>query len=262
MFTGVTRQYTIVFQVILTVMALVFAFPLAVMFRVSIQGEGLGNYITVLRHPMVPRFFFNSVFVTACTIVLVYVITLLAAYAFAKLQLRGKAVLFSALLVGLMLPAVAIMVPLFFTIRNLGLMNNYLALILPYTAFALPFTTLLVRNFLEGIPNELLDAARIDGCNSFSALVRVVMPLSRPISVVVVLWTFLTAWNEFFLVLLFMQDERMRTLTHAPSFFVGVYTQDTGKIFATLVLISLPIMVLYLLLQRYFESGLTSGSIK
>lgn len=262
MFTGVGQRYNMMFQVILTVLAVIFLFPLLVMVSVSLRGQGIGNYVAVLQHPMIPRFFLNSALVTICTIVLVYVITILSAYAFSKLPIRGKTALFSALLVGLLLPAVAIMVPLFFTIRAMGLMNNYLALILPYAAFALPFTTLLARNFFDGLPNELLDAARIDGCNSFTALVRVVMPLSRPISVVVVLWTFLSAWNEYFLVLLFMQNDQMKTLTHAPQFFVGVYTQDTGKIFATLVLISLPIMVLYLALQRYFESGMTSGALK
>ena len=262
MFSGVTRHYTWTFQLVLTLLALVFIFPLALMFSVSLRGEGFGNYLAVLRHPMIPRFFLNSVVVTLCTIVLVYIITMLSAYAFSKLPLRGKSVLFSALLVGLLLPGVAILVPLFFTIRSLGLMNNYLALILPYAAFSLPFTTLLARNFLDGLPNELIDAARIDGCNSFTALVRVVLPLSRPISVVVILWTFLSAWNEFFLVLLFMQDENMRTLTHAPQFFVGVYAQDTGKIFATLVLISLPIVIAYLSLQRYFESCIPSGALK
>ncbi len=262
MFTGVTRHYTIAFQVVLTLMAAVFIFPLAVMLLVSLRGEGLGNYLAVLRHPMIPRFFLNSTIVTLATIVLVYIITMLSAYAFSKLPLRGKTTLFSALLVGLLLPGVAILVPLFLTVRNLGLMNNYLALVLPYTAFSLPFTTLLARNFLDGLPNELIDAARIDGCNSFTALVRIVLPLSRPISVVVVLWTFLSAWNEYFLVLLFMQNDQMKTLTHAPQFFVGVYAQDTGKIFATLVLISLPIIITYLLLQRYFESGMTSGAIK
>jgi raffinose/stachyose/melibiose transport system permease protein len=262
MFSGVTRHYTWTFQVALTVLAVIFAFPLGVMVLVSLRGQGIGNYVAVLQHPMIPRFFLNSIVVTLCTIVLVYMITMLSAYAFSKLPLRGKNVLFSALLVGLLLPGVAILVPLFFTIRSLGLMNNYLALILPYTAFALPFTTLLARNFLDGLPNELIDAARIDGCNSFTALTRVVMPLSKPISVVVIIWTFLSAWNEYFLVLLFMQDDQMKTLTHAPQFFVGVYSQDTGKIFATLVLISLPIMIAYLLLQRYFESGMTSGALK
>src|SRR5215204_4585785 len=114
MFSGVTRHYTLAFQLILTLMAAVFVFPLAVMALVSLRGEGLGNYAAVLRHPMIPRFFLNSAIVTLCTIVVVYVITMLSAYAFSKLPLRGKNVLFSALLVGLLLPGVAILVPLFF----------------------------------------------------------------------------------------------------------------------------------------------------
>ncbi len=258
----IPRRTLFVFQVVLTLLAFLFMAPLAITLVVSLQGEGLGNYLAVIRHPMIPRFFFNSVLVTSVTILLVYFVTLLAAYAFSKLALRGKTLLFNAILIALLLPGVAILVPLFFTIRSLGLVNNYFALILPYTAFSAPFTLLLMRNFFDGLPNELVYASRIDGCNTFTTLWYILMPLSKPISVVVVLWTFLSVWNEFFLVLLFMQDETKRTLTHAPQFFIGVYAQDTGKIFATLVLISLPIVITYLRLQNYFERGMTSGAIK
>jgi raffinose/stachyose/melibiose transport system permease protein len=249
-------------QLILTLFALLFAAPLVITFMVSLQGEGMGNYLAVLQHPMIPRFFLNSLITTTCTIVLVYFISLSAAYAFSKLEIKGRAFLFNAVLVGLMLPGVAILVPLFLTVKQFGLFNNYLALILPYTAFNLPFNILLMRNFLDGLPNELLDAARIDGCNSWTALLKIVVPLSKPITVVVVIWTFLNTWNEFFFSLVFMQNQDMQTITRAPSFYVGVYGQDTGKIFASLVLISLPIIILYLSLQRYFEGGMTSGAIK
>jgi raffinose/stachyose/melibiose transport system permease protein len=262
MFGPPTRLGTLGRQAVLTALALLYAGPLLIAARVSLQGEGLGNYRAVLRHPLIPRYFLNSVIVTACTIVVVYVITVLAAYAFSKLQLRGKGLLYNAVLAGLTVPGIALVVPLFLLVKDLKLFDTYLAMIVPISAFTLPFTVLLMRNFLDGLPNELLDAARIDGSNSFTTLLWIVLPLSKPISIVVVVWTFLGAWNEYFLALVFLRDERMQVLTQAPQFFTDVYGQDTGKIFATLVLISLPAVITYLALQRYFEDGLVSGSLK
>lgn len=247
-------------QIVLTVLAIVFLLPLLIAVKVSLQGRGFGNYLTVIQHPLMPRFFLNSAVVTVCTIALVYVVTSLAAYAFSKLEIRGKNLLFNAILVGLTLPGVALIVPLFFTVAAFELFDNYLALILPYTAFVLPFTLLLMRNFLDGLPNQLLDAARVDGCNSFTCWLYIVLPLSRPISIVVVIWTFLSSWNEYFLPLLFMQEESMRLVTQAPQLFYEEYTQDVGQIFAALILIALPVVIAYLALQRYFEDGMVSGS--
>lgn len=262
MFSQPSRRFPFVSQLVLTVLAFLFALPLILLFKISFEGQGFGNYLAVLSLPQLPQFFLNSVIVSGCTIGIVYVVSMLAGYAFSKLEMRGKTVLMNAVLVGLMLPATAVIVPLFLTIKTLHLFDNYLALILPYSAFALPFTLLLVRNFLDSIPNECIEASRIDGCNSFTTLLWIVLPLSRAISVVVIVWTFLGAWNEYFLALVFMRDPSMQMITQAPQFFVGVYSQDTGKIFAALVLISLPVMVLYLLLQKYFENGIISGSVK
>lgn len=262
MFALAPRRVTLMAQLALTVLALPFLLPLWVLFTTSWRGEGIGNYIAVLQHPLIPRFFLNSTIVSLGTIVLVYTISLLAAYAFSKLALRYKQLLFNAVLVGLMIPGIAILVPLFVTVKQLNLFDNYLGLILPYTAFALPFSMLLMRNFIDGIPNELLDASRIDGCNTFTTLLWIIVPLSRPISVVVVVLTFLGAWNEYFFALIVMRDEEMRTITQAPQYFQGFYYQDTGKIFAALVLISLPVILLYVSLQRYFERGMIAGSLK
>ena len=256
------RRFPVIPQVVLTILALLFALPLILLFEVSFQGQGIGNYQAVLSLPQLPQAFLNSAIVTGSTICIVYVVTLLAGYAFSKLELKGKSILFNAVLVGLMLPSVAMIVPLFLTVKALHLFDNYLALILPYSAFALPFTLILMRNFLDGIPNEFIEAARIDGCNSFTTFLWIIWPLSKAISVVVIVWTFLGAWNEYFLALVFMRDDSMQMITQMPQYFVGVYTQDTGKIFAALVLISLPVMIIYLSLQRYFENGMTSGAIK
>jgi len=253
---------TLIAQVILTLLAIVFALPLVAVIGVSLRGEGLQNYVTVLTHPLFPRFFLNSAIVTAGTIVLVFVVTWLAAYAFSKLKFRGKPLLFNMVIMGLLLPSIALIVPIYITFRQLGLFNSYLALILPYTAFTAPFTLLLVRNFLDTVPDELLDAARIDGCSSLTALLWIVLPVSKAISAVVVVWTFLQSWNEYFLALVFMQDSSMRTVTQVPQFFTGEFSVDVTKVFASLVLISLPVIIAYLFLQKSFEQGVTSGAIR
>lgn len=244
------------------VLAAIFIYPLVVAVLTSLGGEGLSNYFAVLENPALPRFAVNSVIVSASCVALVYGISMLAGFGLAKLRLRGSSVLMGAILLGLMVPSIALIVPLFLIVRGLGLFDTYIAVIVPLVALLVPFATLLVRNYLESIPDELLDAARIDGASSLTALRLVILPLARPIGVVVAVWSLLISWNEYFMPLVFMQSDDMRLLTQAPQFFVGVYATDLGKVFAALVLISLPIVATYLLLQRHFEAGLTAGAVK
>lgn len=246
----------------LTLLVAPFVFPLVIMVKISLQGDGLGNFTAVLTHANFGRFFINSAVVAAGVIIIVWVCTTLAGYAFAKLRFRGKELLFSSILVGLMLPAVALLVPLFSVVDALNLVDNPLSVVLPLAAVTIPFTLLMMRNYLTNLPDELLDAAMIDGCGSFGSLIRIVLPLSRPITAVVVLWSFLTAWNEFFLPLVFLRSDDKQLVTQVPQFFVGIYGSDQTKIFAAIVLISLPLILLYLVLQRYFERGLTGGALR
>jgi raffinose/stachyose/melibiose transport system permease protein len=249
-------------QVALTLLALPFVFPLWVLARTSWQGEGIGNYTAVLSQPGFFRYLLNSAAISVAVVSLVYATTMAAGFAFAKLHFRGKTLLFNAFLVGLLLPVISLLVPLFFTIQSLGLFNSHLAIVLPIAAFVIPFTLLLVRNFVAGIPDELLEAARVDGCTDFATLVRIVLPLSKPIAAVVLLWAFISSWNEFLLPLVFLRDDAKQTITQVPQAFNGLYYQDQGKVFAALVLISLPVMITYVALQKYFERGLTAGAIK
>src|SRR5258708_11093087 len=159
MFKTTSKTLTVICQILLTLLGIVFALPLVVMFVVSFQGRGLGNYELALAVPNIIRFFLNSIFVTVCTIVSVYTIASVAAYAFSKLRIPGKEFFFNTILVGLMIPGISVTVPLFILFRNTHVLNTYAAMILPFTAFSLPFTVLLMRNYFDGIPTELLDAA-------------------------------------------------------------------------------------------------------
>jgi raffinose/stachyose/melibiose transport system permease protein len=263
MFGRVTLAQRIVYQIVATILVIPFLFPLVAIVAISFSGQGpLANYGAVLTQTPFLQFLFNSAVISAGTIVLIYVVTMLAGFAFAKLKFKGRKLLFNAILVGLVLPSIALMVPMFIIVRQLGLFNNYLSVILPLSAVTVPLTLLLARNYLNGIPDEVIEAAKIDGATSFGTLVRIVLPLSRPITAVIVVWAFLQAWNEFFLPLLFLQDPKLQVVTQVPQFFTSTYGSDVSKIFAALVLICLPIVITYLLLQKFFEKGLTAGAVK
>lgn len=253
----------IVSQITATIIALPFALVLVAIIAISFGGAGFAaNYAAVLTKTPLVRSTINSAIISLGVIVLVYVFTMLAAYAFAKMQFPAKKLIFNAILVGLVLPSIALIVPLFIIVQRLGLFNNYLSVIVPLATTIIPFTLLLTRNYLAGIPDEVLEAARIDGCTSFSALVRIVLPLAKPITAVLIVWAFLQGWNEFFLPLLFFQDPSLQTVTTIPLYFTSTYGSDQPKIFAALVLICLPVVVAYLCLQKFFEKGLSAGAIK
>lgn len=241
----------------------VFAVPLMMIVATSFAGEGAAaNYAAVLQRTPFLRYAVNSLVISVLTVAIVYVTTMLAGYGLTKLGLRGKDLIYGAILVGLVLPVLTIIVPIFITVQRLGLFSNPLAVVVPLSAVLLPFTLTLAKGYLDDLPDEILEAARVDGATTFGALLRIVIPLSGPISAVVVVWAFLQAWNEFFLPLLVMQHEDSRVITQIPAFFTSQYGSDVPKIFAALVLMSLPVTIAYLVAQRSFQQGLTAGAVK
>ncbi len=252
----------LVAQVLLTLAAIVILIPIGAAIVESLQGDGIYNYLDVLRQPSLPRFFLNSVIISGGTIALVTSITMVTAYAFAKLDFPGKRLLYILFILGLLVPGLALIVPAFLVIKNAGLLNSYPAVIAPLVAWSLPFTLLITRSFILGISDEIIDAARIDGASSMQVLLQVIVPLSKPIIAVVAIWSFLTSWNEFFLGLVFMRDESMQLITQLPSVYQLVYMTDTSRLFAALVIISLPVILAYIRLRRMFEDGLTAGSLR
>ena len=263
MFGRPTLRSRIVAQTLATLIIIPFAIPLIALVAISFQGQGgVANYTAVITDTPFLRFLVNTIIVSAGTVALVYVCTMAAGYAFSKMKFAGRQLLFNAILVGLVLPVIALIVPLFILIARLQLFNNFIAVIVPLAAVLIPLTLLLTKNYLDGIPDEIIEAAKIDGASSFSTLFRIVIPLARPITAVIIVWAFLNSWNEFFLPLLFLQDPDLQVITQVPTYFTSTYGSDVPKIFAALVLISLPIVIAYLSLQRYFERGLSAGAIK
>jgi raffinose/stachyose/melibiose transport system permease protein len=250
MFEIRTWRGRLALQVIVTVMALPFLFPLIVMVKGSLAGQGWRNFKAVLQVPGLGRFFVNSAIIAAAVIAVVYVVTMMAAYDF------------WLLLACLTLPEVVLLAPLFATAIRLGIYDTYWAVILPLAALQVPFAVLLTRNFLNGLPNELFEAARVDGANSFRGFIYLVVPLTRPIAAAVIIFTVIGAWNDYLMPLVFLQTPNMQTITLVPQFFVGEFSNDQTKILASAVITAIPEVVAYLSLQRLFERGLSAGAIK
>ncbi|WP_203975168.1 carbohydrate ABC transporter permease [Planotetraspora silvatica] len=249
-------------QILVTLMIIPYLFPLVVMVQGSLAGEGLGNYQAVFAVGTVGTFFRNSVIVSASTILIVYVLTMFAAFGFSKLHIRGKEVYFWLILAALTLPEVVLLTPLFATTLSLGVYDTYWAVVLPLAALQIPFAVLLARKFIDGVPDSLFDAARVDGANIFTAFRYIVVPMTRPIAAAIVVLTLIGSWNDYLLPLVLIQDPAKQTITLLPQFFVSQFSNDQTKVLASAVITAIPEIVAYLCLQRLFERGLAAGALK
>ena len=227
-----------------------------------IKNISLENYLTVFKDAPILRYFLNSIIITFPTVFFVVLFSSLAAFAFSRLNFFFKEVWFYLILLTLMLPIPTLIIPIFQINRSLGLYNSYLGLILPYTALGIPFSIIILRSFFDGFPRDIEDAARIDGCNAFGIYWRIMMPVSWPALSVVIIWQFMTSWNEFLLALVIIKDVQLKPLTLVPLIYSGQFMARPGAMFAVLALITIPIVIVYVLMQRYFVSGMTSGALK
>jgi ABC-type sugar transport system, permease component len=221
----------------------------------------LDNYSRWLTQLDYGQFFFNSLVVALVVVAGNIVFCSMVAYALAKLDFPGKRVLFGLVLLMLMVPGVVTLVPMFVLVANMGLVNTYPALILPFLAG--PLGVFLMRQFILGVPDALLEAARIDGAGEFRIFLRVVMPQCGPAIATLAILTFLGSWNNFLWPLVVAQTEQMYTLPVALSLYsVGSNGTYYGLLMAGSVLVVTPILILFLFLQRYFVQGITMTGLK
>ena len=252
----------IVLQIVLLLLTIPYAIPLVQMFLGSLGGKGFLNYKAVWDTGVVPIYFRNSLIISAGVILLVYIFSMTAGFGFAKMHIFGKEVFFWLILVALTLPEVILLSPLFVTFQKMNLFNTFLAVILPAAALQLPFTILLTRNFDSGIPNELMEAASIDGANVFSRFWYIILPLTKPIASSIIVLTLINSWNTYLLPLLFLQSPDKQTVTLLPQYFQGEFTNDQTKILAAAVLTAIPEIIVYLFMQKNFEKGMSAGALK
>ncbi|MEV0161606.1 carbohydrate ABC transporter permease [Nonomuraea fuscirosea] len=256
------RSTRLLLQLVATLMIIPYVFPLVAMVQGSLAGEGLGNYQAVFSVGAVGTFFRNSAIIAVSTIVIVYVLTMLAAFGFSKLRIRAKEVYFWLILAALTLPEVVLLTPLFATTLALGVYDTYWAVVLPLAALQIPFAVLLTRKFIDGVPDSLFDAARVDGAGVFTAFRYIVLPMTRPIGAAIVVLTLIGAWNSYLLPLVLIQDPAKQTITLLPQFFVSQFSNDQTKVLASAVITAIPEIAAYLCLQGLFERGLAAGALK
>lgn len=206
--------------------------------------------------------FLNSLIVTVGTIALTLPITSMAGYALAKIKFRGRAIAYVVILLGIMVPYGVIAIPVFTVIVDLHLLNTLLGLILVYTASSVPLGVFLMFSFFESIPDELEEAAQIDGCTPIGAFFRVVLPLARPGLATQLILTGTSVWNEYFMASLLIHQDSLQTLPLGLVIFTSKFGTDYPQLFAALTIVTLPVVVLYLAAQKQFISGLAAGAVK
>jgi multiple sugar transport system permease protein len=204
----------------------------------------------------------NSLIVAAAVVVLNLLVGIPAAYAMARIRFRGRRATVYAILATRVIPDIALVVPFFLFIRNLGLLDSLWSLIITYLAVTVPFSVYILISYFEALPEELDRAARVDGCSRLQALIRIHLPLALPVLVAVVLFAFLASWNEFLLALMFTQTPKSQTLPIVIASFTSDFTVSFSFINAAGVLAVIPPVILALVFERYIVSGLTAGAVK
>lgn len=204
----------------------------------------------------------NSTLVTAVSLAVLMVVSCLAAYGIAKLKVPGKNTLVVVLLGLIGIPVHALMIPIFYFFTGLGMVNNYFGLILPYIAFNIPFSVVVLQTYFRQFPNELIDAAKIDGCTTMQTFLEVVVPISLGAISSVLVVSFLGIWNEFMFSLVMMRDNAVKTLPVGLMGFKGRYVVEWGPMMAALVIAIIPSLAIYAVFNRNLLKGISAGAIK
>ncbi len=205
---------------------------------------------------------FNSVVITLIKVPLGLIISAMAAYALSRIRLPAGRAIFLLVLFGTMLPFQVMLAPLFTLVNQFGLINSYVGIILPYLAFGVPYQVFILHGFFSEVPKELSEAALVDGASHFTIFRRIFLPLSLPVLAALLILDFVATWNEFAMALVILQDNSRWTLPLGLMSFQSQFSNDYGQLNAAIVMTVLPATIVYLIFQRYFVSGLTSGAIK
>jgi raffinose/stachyose/melibiose transport system permease protein len=220
------------------------------------------NYANAWQTAHIGTYFFNSIFVSVLSIVFTVVIGASAAFVLAKFAFPGKNIISSLFVVGMLIPLQAVLVPLYTIMQNIHAYNTPWALILVYTAFGLPLTIFLMESFIAAFPDSILEAAIIDGTKMSRLFFSIILPMTRPVVATVAILNFLTNWKEFSFALVFISSENKKTLPLGLYNFLGAYTTDYAGLMAALVIATLPLFILYIILQEQVINGMTAGAVK
>lgn len=264
-------------HILLSLFAFVQIYPLFWLFEFSLKDNSeifggniaglpqhwrFGNYVTAFFQANIMQYFFNSVLVTVITIALTLIIAAMSSYAISRMIWKGSEITLKLVLMGMMVPIHAALLPLFIILSKSHMLNSYLSLIIPYVAFGLPMAIYLFISFMESLPRELEEAAAIDGCGIYQMFFRIILPLIRPAIATVSIFTFISAWNELMFAVTFINKAEYKTLTVGIMSMVGAYTTKWGEIGAGLMIATIPTVIMYLLLSKQVQQSLVAGAVK
>jgi raffinose/stachyose/melibiose transport system permease protein len=221
-----------------------------------------GSFERAWSNASISTYFRNSLIVTLGTVALSVVCATLAGYSFSKLRWRGSSAVYFFVLAWIAIPPLLLIVPVYVEIVNLGLLDTYWSVIFLYTALNLPFNVYLMAAFFRSLPDELLEAARIDGAGTHRSFLQIMVPLARPALATLCIFNFLWAWNEFLYALLLLTSDNVKTLTVGVLQLQGRFTTDYPALMAGLLITSLPVVGVYLLFQRHLVRAIVAGAVK
>ncbi len=226
------------------------------------QSLSLANFEKVLGEGNFGVYFRNSVLVTAGSEAIILSLSAMAGYALGRYRFRLNGVLYTLILMGLMIPAKLLLVPLFLQLKQMGLLDSLWGLILVYAAGGIPAGVFIMTGFFRALPNALEAAARIDGASEWTIFHRIMLPLVRPQLAIVAIYTSIPIWNDFLLPIVFISSANLKTMPQGLSVFFGEHAVNMGALFAGLTISALPLVALYLVLSEQFIKGLTAGAVK
>lgn len=265
----------VVLHIVMTGFALVTLLPFFWMLSASLMQSGeasvfpprflpetitFDNYVQLYEKLNVTRFFLNSLILSVSVTVLSLFVNSMAGFAFAKYAFRGKKQIFAALISSMIIPGQVTMLPVFLLLNKMGLINTYFGVIIP--GLASIFGIFLIRQYLQSVPDSLIEAARIDGANDFLIYRKIILPLAKPVLVTLALFTFMGTWNDFLWPLIVMTKESMYTLPVALANLLGEHVQDVEMMMAGSVITIIPVLIVFLVLQKYYLQGIMIGGVK
>ncbi len=223
----------------------------------------LGNYAKALFSSKLVKYFLNSTVVAIFTLIGIIVLGAPSAYAISKIKFKQNEKLLTFFLIGMMVPIFSCLIPMFQIYNDLGLRNTYLSLILPQVGFGLPMCIYLYTGFMRFVPDELMEAAAIDGAGHWTKFLKIMMPIAKNSTVTIIIYNFVSIWNEFTYANTFMTKDTMKTLPIGLNDFVGeMGRRDWGATFASIVIAILPTMIIYFILNRQVMEGMAAGAVK
>jgi raffinose/stachyose/melibiose transport system permease protein len=250
---------------VLFIALLIVAYPIVLALQRSLSVNGLGNYVAVLKKVNIFRNLMNSIVVTGITLAGTITICSLAAFAFSKLNFRGRNIFFLFILMGMMVPTSATIFPLFQIIKILKLVNKPISQTLPYIMGNSIFGLLLLKIYFDSLPNEMMESARIDGAGSFRIFAQIMLPNTLPGLSILFVNTFMGAWNELLIAITFISKREYMTMAALPINFAsspGRSDNSAGELFAVLIMCLIPVIIFYICAQKMIIRGMTQGAVK